>query len=235
MSREPRITDPIIPDPENLPPDSILRNVRMSGAMRPPKHLMHLFDGYLKNEEMNPNYSEIDFHDFGKNWLPLFNYGAHEDHANIPIMDWVEQVSKNPYRSVRLMQWVDGVYTCIALIPPIFDAHAKIIKDDERDYFPQLATRQAHLVQSAHRVKQANGFIERNLTSRIEGDELRQRVLSNHFHRMNEIFKLYGVEREIPEWLKNSSNGELSPVVKDEVEERKATQDYSSGMIEEDE
>ena len=119
---EERAAQFITADEDNLPPDSILRSVRMSPKLKPPPHLLRIFNTYLKNEEENPSMCEqIDFAEFGQHWLALFNYGAHEDHREIPIMDWVEQVAKNPYRPVRLMRWVNGEYVCVAMIPPIFD------------------------------------------------------------------------------------------------------------------
>lgn len=223
----------ISPDESNLPPDSILKHVKMSPTMKPPPHLLRIFKTYLKNEEENPQCEQIDFEEFGTKWLALFNYGAHEDHSEIPIMDWVEQVSKNPYRPVRLMRYVDGEYRCVALIPPIFDHRAKIMKNDDRDYFAQIAARQAHQTQGAHRTKEANGYIERNFTRRIE---VQRRVLTDHFHQMNEIFEMYGVKREIPDWLVRDSAGELAPKVGDETQNKlpeKATS-FSGGMIEED-
>ena len=212
---------------ENLPPNSILSKVKISSKIKPPPHLMRIFNTYLENEKNYPNCEEIDFAEFGTKWLPLFNYGAHEDQKDIPIMDWVEQVSLNPYRPVKLMNWVDGQYVCVAIIPPIFDNNVQLLREDERDYFMQLATREAHKLQGVHRTSQANGYISRNITDRIE---VRRRVLTDHFHKMNEIFKLYGVEREIPQWLVDNSNGELAPVVKDET----TPSTFSSGMIEED-
>ncbi len=219
-------------DEENLPPNSILLNVKMSPKLKPPPHLLHIFNTYLKNEEINPSVCEqIDFVEFGQRWLPLFNYGAHEDHREIPIMDWVREVSLNPYRPVRLMKHVDGDYVCIAMIPPIFDNKAKIMRNDDRDYFAQLATRQAHEVSGVRRVRQANGFIERNLTNRID---VHTRVLTDHFHKMNEIFELYGVKREIPDWLVKMSAGELAPTVKDAEQEVQNVPQigFSDGMLE---
>lgn len=219
-------------DEDNLPPGSILRSVKMSPKLKPPPHLLRIFNNYLKNEEENPSTcAQIDFAEFGQHWLPLFNYGAHKNHSEIPLMDWVEQVAINPYRPVRLMRWVDGQYVCVAMIPPIFDNKARIMKHDERDYFAQLATRQAHEIAGASRIKQANGYIERNLTNRID---VQRRVLTDHFHKMNAIFEMYGVKREIPDWLVVKSVGELAKTVGTNVEESKDVPaiGFSGGMLE---
>lgn len=230
MANDKRPNAYLAPDPANLPPNSILNNFRVADTAKPPPHLMRLFDTYVEHNVLNPtDLPEISVEEFGRKWLALFNYGAHQDHSAIPIMDWVQEVSGSPYREVKLMGTVNGIYTEVARIPPLFDRLQPFFKEDTRDYFVGIASVQAHIHGSAHRPDEANGFIKRNLTDRIEY----RRELTRNFHRMSEIFKLYGVEREIPDWIK-----ELEGY--DEVE-KKAEQkadassvSVSDGMIEED-
>lgn len=231
MANDKRPNSYLPPDPDNLPPDSILNNFRVADTAKPPPHLMRLFGSYVEHNVINPtDLPEITVEEFGRKWLALFNYGAHQDHQSIPVMDWVQEVSGSPYREVKLMGTVNGVYTEVARIPPIFDRLQPYFKEDKRDYFVGMAAMQAHIHGSADRTDEANGFIKRNLTDRIEYKQ----ALSNNFHRMSEIFKLYGVEREIPDWIK-----EMEGYEKDGEETEKATKPtelspVSVGMIEED-
>lgn len=231
MANDKRPNSYLPPDPDNLPPDSILNNFRVADTAKPPPHLMRLFGSYVEHNVINPtDLPEITVEEFGRKWLALFNYGAHQDHQSIPVMDWVQEVSGSPYREVKLMGTVNGVYTEVARIPPIFDRLQPYFKEDKRDYFVGMAAMQAHIHGSADRTDEANGFIKRNLTDRIEY----KKALSNNFHRMSEIFKLYGVEREIPDWIK-----EMEGYEKDGEETEKATKQtelspVSDGMIEED-
>ena len=231
MANDKRPNSYLPPDPDNLPPDSILNNFRVADTAKPPPHLMRLFGSYVEHNVINPtDLPEITVEEFGRKWLALFNYGAHQDHQSIPVMDWVQEVSGSPYREVKLMGTVNGIYTEVARIPPIFDRLQPYFKEDKRDYFVGMAAMQAHIHGSADRTDEANGFIKRNLTDRIEYKQ----ALSNNFHRMSEIFKLYGVEREIPDWIK-----EMEGYEKDGEETEKATKQtelspVSAGMIEED-
>ena len=231
MANDKRPNSYLPPDPDNLPPDSILNNFRVADTAKPPPHLMRLFGSYVEHNVINPtDLPEITVEEFGRKWLALFNYGAHQDHQSIPVMDWVQEISGSPYREVKLMGTVNGVYTEVARIPPIFDRLQPYFKEDKRDYFVGMAAMQAHIHGSADRTDEANGFIKRNLTDRIEYKQ----ALSNNFHRMSEIFKLYGVEREIPDWIK-----EMEGYEKDGEETEKATKPtelspVSDGMIEED-
>ena len=231
MANDKRPNSYLPPDPDNLPPDSILNNFRVADTAKPPPHLMRLFGSYVEHNVINPtDLPEISVEEFGRKWLALFNYGAHQDHQAIPIMDWVQEVSGSPYREVKLMGNVGGVYTEVARIPPIFDRLQPYFKEDKRDYFVGMATMQAHIHGAADRTDEANGFSQRNLTDRIEY----KRALSNNFHRMSEIFKLYGVEREIPDWIK-----ELDGFGNDTEESKQAAKQVeqnpvSDGMIEED-
>ena len=231
MANDKRPNSYLPPDPDNLPPDSILNNFRVADTAKPPPHLMRLFGSYVEHNVINPtDLPEITVEEFGRKWLALFNYGAHQDHQSIPVMDWVQEVSGSPYREVKLMGTVNGIYTEVARIPPIFDRLQPYFKEDKRDYFVGMAAMQAHIHGSADRTDEANGFIKRNLTDRIEY----KKALSNNFHRMSEIFKLYGVEREIPDWIK-----EMEGYEKDGEETEKATKQtelspVSAGMIEED-
>lgn len=219
------------PDPENLPPDSVLNNFRIADTAKPPPHLMRLFGNYVEHNVINPtDLPEISVEEFGSKWLSLFNYGAHENQAEIPIMLWAQEVAGSPYREVKLMGTVNGVYTEVARIPPIFDRLQPYFKEDSRDYFVGMAAMQAHIHGAADRTDEANGFIKRNLTDRIEYKQ----ALSNNFHRMSEIFKLYGVEREIPDWIKEidgyKKDNKENPVAVKQAEQGSV----SDGMIEED-
>lgn len=214
-------------DKSHLPPNSILHNVHARNAAKPPPHLMRLFTNYVKADENHEFLPEIDYHEFGRRWLALFNYGAHPDHTQIPIMDWVDEVAGKPYRAVKLIK--DGVQ--IALIPPIFDNTVAIMKNDERDYFVNLAVAQSMQQASVNRIAEASGFIKRNITNRIH----REKVLTDNFTKMNEIFRLYGVEREIPDWMKPYlANSEVTQTEKPTEEPAPAKSNYGAGMIEED-
>ena len=199
MTNQQRPKEYLAPNPDNLPPNSILNNFRVADTAKPPPHLMRLFGNYVEKEVLNPtDLPEISVADFGHKWLALFNYGAHEDHKAIPVMDWVQEVAGSPYREVKLMGEVDGGYGEVARIPPLFDRLQPFFKEDSRDYFVGMASMQAHLHGSVNRTDEANGFIKRNLTDRIEY----RQELTRNFHRMSEIFKMYGVERVIPDWIK---------------------------------
>ena len=218
------------PDSNELPPNSILNNVRYDNKLKPPPHLLRIFNNYLEAEQVNPSMAnEIDFDEFGSKWLALFNYGAHKDQSQIPIMDWVEQVSGSPYRSVKLMRWINGQYVQVALIPPIFGDSAKVIKNDDRDYFGQLAARQAHQIQGAHRIKEANAFIERNFTKRIDTGA---KTLTENFYAMSAIFELYGVKRVVPDWIKAFEEEGVESETEDEPKQVQSP--HISAMIEED-
>lgn len=234
MSNDKRPNHYLAPNPDNLPPNSILNNFRVADTAKPQPHLMRLFTGYVDKNVINPtDLPEISVEEFGRKWLALFNYGAHENHSEIPIMDWVEQVAGSPYREVRLMHYVNGVYSEVARIPPIFDRLTPFFKEDTRDYFVGMATMQAHLHGNASRTEEANGFIKRNLTDRIDY----RNQLTRNFHRMTEIFKLYGVEREIPDWIKELDgfdNVETTDKPKTETKSEPGSS-FSDGMIEEDE
>ena len=231
MANDKRPNEYLAPPPENLPPNSVLNNFRVADTAKPPPHLMRLFGSYVEHNVINPtDLPEISVEEFGRKWLALFNYGAHEDHQSIPFMDWVQEISGSPYREVKLMGTVDGLYTEVARIPPIFDRLQPYFKEDSRDYFVGMAAMQAHIHGAADRTDEANGFIKRNLTDRIEYKQ----ALSDNFHRMSEIFKLYGVEREIPDWIK-----EIDGYTKDvnevkQVEKQAEQGSVSDGMIEED-
>lgn len=192
-----RPTKYLTPPSENLPANSIYNNVKVGDTVKPKPHLMRMFKIYTEKEIENPpDLPTIDFEEFGKNWLPLFNYGAHEN-QQIPVMDWVEQVSGNPYREVRLMRWVDGVYTEVARIPGMYDRLAPVMREGDRDYFIGMAAYQSIIHRTSGHINEANGFIDRNLTQRIEYTP----HVSSHYHVMNAIFKMYGVERVIPDWI----------------------------------
>ncbi len=231
MANDKRPNSYLPPDPDNLPPDSILNNFRVADTAKPPPHLMRLFGSYVEHNVINPtDLPEITVEEFGRKWLALFNYGAHQDHQAIPIMDWVQEVSGSPYREVKLMGNVGGVYTEVARIPPIFDRLQPYFKEDKRDYFVGMATMQAHIHGAADRTDEANGFIKRNLTDRIEY----KRALSNNFHRMSEIFKLYGVEREIPDWIKELDGFENDTEESKQAAKQVEQNPVSDGMIEDD-
>lgn len=231
MSNQKRPTKYLAPDPNNLPPNSVLNNFRVGDTVKPPTHLMRIFTNYVDTAVLNPtDLPEISFEDFGRNWLALFNYGAHVDHSQIPIMDWVEQVAGSPYREVRIMRYVNGDYTEVARVPPIFDSLQPYFKEDDRDYFVGMASIQAHLHGNANQTDEANGFIERNLTNRVEV----RKELSRNFHRMSEIFKLYGVERETPDWIKELDGFDKKETVVAPTATSQNHSSFNEGMIEED-
>ena len=189
----------LLPDPDNLPPNSILNSMRVADTAKPMPHLMRLFNGYVRDNVLDPkDLPEVDFQEFGQRWLPLFNYGAFDDQSDIPIMDWVDEVAGSPYKEVRIMRYVDGMRVEVARVPALWDQAKPYFKDDERDYFAQMATMQAHIHGGAGHIEEANGFIQRNLTNRID---VNARV-TEAFYRMNAIFELYGQKREIPDWVK---------------------------------
>ena len=229
MSNIRKPTTYLKPDAENLPPNSILSSVRVGNTVKPPPHLLRMFAAYVEKEVTNPvNLPQVDFDEFGRRWLPLFNYGAHEDHSQIPLMDWVAEVAGSPYREVSLMRYVDGSYVEVARIPALFDRLVPIMKDDDKDYFMQLATVQSAIHQGSNHTKEADGFIERNITNRIEV----KRALSANFHRMSAIFNMYGVERQIPQWI-TDLEGSATPKQL-ETQQAVPEQSVTSGMIEED-
>lgn len=216
----------LTPNEENLPPNSILKHVKVGDTVKPPSHLMRIFGSYVEKEVINPqNLPWIDYYVFGKRWLALFNYGAHEDHTQIPLMDWVSEVAGSPYKEVRLIK--DGEE--VGRIPALFDRLVPVMKDDERDYFANIAAVQSVIHRGGNQVREADGFIERNITNRIE---VRQ-ALTASFHRMSAIFNLYGVERVIPKWIQDLDNytGVKTQIADKAVAETTAV---TSGMIEED-
>ena len=195
----------------------IMDKISAGPELRPPNYLLKMFSSYLKSEEENPSTaSEIGFEEFGTHWLALFNYAAHKDQSNIPIWDWVDKVALSPYRPVKLMRYINGSYQQIALIPPLFDNFAPILKPDgEKDTFMQLAVKEAARYTSANKAAAGNGFLQRNIKNKFD---LTKKALSDHFFKMNDIFKLYNVERTIPDWLKDdprvqNMNGEPSKEV----------------------
>lgn len=229
MSNQRRPTEYLVAPTENLPPNSILNSIRVGNTVKPPPHLLRMFSTYVENEVLNPtNLPQVDFDEFGRKWLPLFNYGAHEDHSRIPLMDWVSEVSGSPYREVRLMQHRGGVYVEVARIPAIFDRLTPVMKDDDRDYFAQIAAIQSVIHRGGQHIREADGFIERNMTNRIEI----KKALSDNFHRMSAIFNLYGVERQLPNWIIELEGSLPSK----QLETKQATPAISvtSGMMEED-
>lgn len=194
-----RPTQYLTPEPENLPANSVYNNVKVGDTVKPPPHLLRIFKTYVEKNVDNPqDLPEIDYHEFGKRWLALFNYAAHEDHTSIPLMDWISEIAGNPYRAVKIMKHVDGIYTEVARVPPIFDRMAPIMSSGDKDYFIGMAAVQSILHRGSGHIREADGFIERNLTKRIEVN----RILTDNFDKMNDIFKLYGVERDIPDWIK---------------------------------
>ncbi|MHA4875020.1 hypothetical protein, partial [Enterococcus faecium] len=87
--------------------------------VKPMPHLMRMFKEYVAEKvDKDDDLPTIDYYDFGKKWLALFNYGAHEDHSRIPLMDWVSEVAGNPYRAVRIIKWEDGGYREVGRVPP---------------------------------------------------------------------------------------------------------------------
>ena len=58
--------------------------------------------------------------------------------------------------------------------------------------------------------------------------------MSNNFHRMSEIFKLYGVEREIPDWIKEMEGYEKDGEETEQATKQTELSPVSDGMIEED-
>lgn len=219
------------PDPTLLPPNSFLNDFRIADTAKPPPHLMRLFNKYVQDEVINPvNLPEISAEEFGRKWLALFNYGAHENQSEIPLMDWVQEVAGSPYREVRLMHYVDGVYREVARIPPIFDRLQPFFEEDKRDYFVGMALAQAHVHGAANHIDEANGYIKRNLTDRIAF----RREITRNFHRMSAIFEMYGVKREIPDWIKELEGFEDGTKASDTPVQSSAG-GITDGMIEEDE
>ncbi len=207
-----RPTSYLSPEPENLPANSVYNNVKVGNTVKPQPHLMRMFKTYVAKEVDNKtDIPMIDFAEFGKKWLALFNYGAHEDHSQIPLMDWVSEVAGNPYREVRLMRWIDGVHTEVARIPAIFDRLAPVLREGDKDYFVGMAATQSVIHRGVGHIAEADGYIERNLTSRI----VVNRQLSENFHKMSAIFELYGVKRVIPDWIQSidgtPSHNDLNP------------------------
>lgn len=213
-------------DENNLPPESILNHVKVGDTVKPPPHLMRIFGAYVEKEVLNPqNLPTIDYHEFGRRWLALFNYAAHEDHTQIPLMDWVSEVAGSPYKEVIIVK--DGYE--VARVPAIFDRLIPVMKDDERDYFANIAAVQSVIHRGGNHIREADGFIKRNITDRIEV----RKALSANFHRMSAIFNLYGVERSIPEWIQELDNSESEPTGEPkEIQAENAT--VTHGMIEED-
>lgn len=207
--------------------DSIMSKIHVSEDLLPPPEFISMCKDFLKRQDENPECEMIDYHEFGKTWLPLFNYDSHEDLQNIPIMDWVHNVSKSPYRPVKLMKYVDGQYRQIALIPPIFDNEAQIIKSPDRDYFGQVAAFKSAEMVHANRLNEANGFLYRNFGKRIEDPKYR---LNKHILAMNEIFKLYGFERRLPDWLTNSPSEDVKDVKQPQPKQLSSC----AGMLEDD-
>lgn len=207
------------PDPELLPANSVYNHVRVGDNVKPMPHLMRMFKTYVEEKVDNDNdLPTIDYHEFGKKWLALFNYGAHEDHSRIPLMDWVSEVAGNPYKAVRIIRWEGNGYVEVGRVPPIFDRLAPVMKSGDRDYFIGMAAMQSIKHRVANLQNEADGFIERNLTKRVEVNK----QLTENFYAMNEVFKLYGVEREIPDWIKaiEGDNVSASP---EQVTEKKPT------------
>lgn len=210
--------------------EKIIDSVKLNDSLKPAPHLLKIFKQYNENDQKNPQCEEIDFEEFGNKWLALFNYGAHEDHSSIPVMDWVEQVSKSPYRPVKLMKYVDGVRTQVALIPPLFDNYSMELADGNREYFLQLASKASATQRKGQREQEADAYIKRNITDRLDkGKGIT--TAHRYFLEMNKIFELYGVEREIPDWLIKRLNIEDEPGIKLEgAESSKETTSESSNQ-----
>lgn len=221
------MTNYMTPDPENLPPESILNSVRIKDSAKPSKALMTIFQKFV-DEVDEEQMQTIDYYDFGRNWLSLFNYGAHKDQSQIPIMDWVSQVSRSPYLGVKILRGTEVV----GIVPPIFGRIDTVLKDDKRDYFMQLAVqRTVQLANGSHQEQEISGILERNFTDRLIVD----RRLRDNFHAMTAIFELYGVQREIPDWIKQL-DGAANIKKEEEVVQVDNTSKLSNanGMIEDD-
>lgn len=206
---------------------SILEKIRYEEDFLPPPEFLDMCKEFLKKNEEDPDCEWIDYHDFGKKWLPLFNYNSHKDLSQIPIFHWVQEVAKSPYRPVKLMRYVDGEYKQIALIPPIFDNEAEIIKSPDRDYYGQLAAFESAKMVHVNRKGEANSYLERNFGQRIKDPKYQ---LNKHIIAMNKIFELYGFKRELPDWLTANEPNEVR-----DIEQPKPKQICNSdGLIEDD-
>lgn len=213
-------------------PDSILRTFSIRRASIPTPGVMIGMRNIIKAAE--ENLAVIDYHEFGEKWLPLFNYTSHESIDQIPLTDWTEQVALSPFKEVRLMNWVNGEYVEIARIPPMFGMVDDIFKDGIIDVPLNKVAVDSRSFSLRGQLDTGEEYIQRGFL-----DNLNDHVLTvpEHFLRMNEIFKLYGKTREIPDWIKEKIEAskpkeETTPEASSSIQ---AQQSVVSGMIEDEE
>lgn len=197
----PMETDTVINPPETFHTEdnrSIKEFMVIDPRIRPNMGKMKLFHDYVRDIDNGRYNPSIDFYEFGSRWLSLFNYNDEfvpNDREPLkyrsPVMDWV-QVAGNPYTPVNLIK--DGVK--IAEIPPLYDSDLLNI-DNSRDYWANAQISEAMRVIN-HDPTVMESVVVSEIMSKYHDPK---QFLTKHYYAMNEIFRLYGVERKRPEWL----------------------------------
>lgn len=178
---------------------SIKNYMHLDPRVRPDTGRMKLFHDYVRDVDNGRYEPLIDYYEFGTKWLALFNYPEaftpdelRPDVYRSPLNDWVNEVAGSPYTGVKIIK--DGMH--VATVPPLYDQSLLEI-DDTRDYWANAKIAEARRVQDS----------EPHLMDEVIAMEVMMKYreptkyLSKHHYAMNDIFKLYGVERHRPEWI----------------------------------